>query len=561
MAALLMAGAAIFTACSSDDAVVEQTPEQSADKTYTLTVQASKGMGTRALTLDETTTPNTLNATWKTDENVYVMKVVESATRAGAPTGVKTITWADGSLSPQAVGTTATLTGSLSGYTIEADDELTLQFPRGGNGIIDLDYRGQDGTLEKIASDYDYATAKITVANVDNGGNITTENDPVDFTNQQAIVRFTLLDKAGNAINPTELTVSPAVATASYQDNYSLQNNGTTNLIITPDGSTNVVYAALRGVDNRDLTLTATVGDNTYTYEKSGVTFTHGKFYDIAVKMNAATPLTMEATTAGTIVVKNPRSGMKYSLNGGDKTTMTETTTIDVAKGDKVQFYGDGTSINKYYYDWSYTNIAGGSAEVKVYGNIMSLVDETGYASNTKLTGEYAFQYLFKENTTLTDASGLLLPATTLTMACYDGMFSGCSSLITAPALPTTTLTAGCYSNMFSGCSRLITAPALPATTLTAGCYSNMFLDCSRLTTAPVLPAKTLANYCYNCMFSGCSSLNSVTCLATDNNAYESTSYWLDGVASSGTFTKAKNVSWVTASHGIPYGWTVVEAE
>ena len=70
MAALLMAGAAIFTACSSDDAVVEQTPEQSADKTYTLTVQASKGMGTRALTLDETTTPNTLNATWETTENV-----------------------------------------------------------------------------------------------------------------------------------------------------------------------------------------------------------------------------------------------------------------------------------------------------------------------------------------------------------------------------------------------------------------------------------------------------------------------------------------------------------
>ena len=133
MAALLMAGAAIFTACSSDDAVVEQAPEQSADKTYTLTVQASKGIGTRALTLDETTTPNTLNATWKTDENVYVMKVVESATRAGAPTGVKTVTWADGSLSPQAVGTTATLTGSLSGYTIEAgigENPLPLsQFP------------------------------------------------------------------------------------------------------------------------------------------------------------------------------------------------------------------------------------------------------------------------------------------------------------------------------------------------------------------------------------------------------------------------------------------------
>ena len=294
LAALCMMGAATFTACSSDDAVVEQAPEQPADKTYTLTVQASKEMGTRMLTpgTDEVTGKPTINATWKTDENVYVMKVVESATRAGAPTGVKTVTWADGSLSPQAVGTTATLTGTISGFDIAEGDVLTLQFPRSGNGAIDLDYSGQDGTLETIASDYDYATAKITVTNVDKDGNITTENGTVDFSNQQAIVRFTLLDKAGNAIIPTALTVYPAAAMASYLNDATLIT-ATNILTITPskntnaatDDNTNVIYAALRGVKERDFTLTATVGDDTYTYEKSGVTFTHGQFYDIAVKM------------------------------------------------------------------------------------------------------------------------------------------------------------------------------------------------------------------------------------------------------------------------------------
>lgn len=295
MAALLMAGAAIFTACSSDDAVVEQTPEQSADKTYTLTVQASKGMGTRALTLDETTTPNTLNATWKTDENVYVMKVVEKEGQTWySSSTMYTPTWADGSLKPQADGAEATLTGELSGFDIAEGDDLTLQFPRSG----DLNYTGQDGTLGTIATKYDYATAEITVASVDEGGNIkiSSSDNPVEFENQQAIVRFTLLDKAGNAINPTELTVFPAVATAMYQNDGSLVDTST-DLIITPNGSTNVVYAALRGVDNRDLSLTATVGDDTYTYSKSGVTFTNSKFYDIAVKM-AHTPKTYNLAEA-----------------------------------------------------------------------------------------------------------------------------------------------------------------------------------------------------------------------------------------------------------------------
>ena len=64
MAALLMAGVATFSACSSDDAVVEQTPEQPASKTYTMTVQASKGMETKALELDG----STLNALFADDE-------------------------------------------------------------------------------------------------------------------------------------------------------------------------------------------------------------------------------------------------------------------------------------------------------------------------------------------------------------------------------------------------------------------------------------------------------------------------------------------------------------
>ena len=343
----------------------------------------------------------------------------------------------------------------------------------------------------------------------------------------------------------------------------------------------------------------------------------------VTVTPGLSTPLTVEAITAGTITITNPQSGMKYSTDGGTtKTEMTSTTNISVAEGDKVAFYGNGTSIKAYYSDDSDfsndTNISGGTAQVKVYGNIMSLVDETGYEAATKLTGEFAFRYLFYGNTMLTDISDLQLPATKLTNRCYDSMFQGCTGLTTLPEklLPATTLAEACYRNMFYGCTSLTTIPEallpatnltnqcydsmfqsctglttvpeklLPATTLTYQCYQSMFYGCTSLTTLPekLLPATTLADYCYqrmfqdcealtetpklpatelkaHCyqyMFQGCACLSSVTCLATDISPFECTSNWLKDVAVSGTFTKSSSTTtWSSDASGIPSGWSV----
>ena len=265
-----------------------------------------------------------------------------------------------------------------------------------------------------------------------------------------------------------------------------------------------------------------------------------------------STPLTMEAITAGTIVVNNPPQGMQYSMNGGAKTPVTATA-IEVSAGDKVAFYGSGTNITSY----QGTMITGGTAQVKVYGNIMSLVDEMGFTTATTLTSSQTFLGIFYGNFGLTDASDLFLPATTLTTLCYIGMFANCYNLTTAPALPAEQLSPGCYYYMFMDCKSLTTAPALPATTLADECYSNMFDGCSSLTTAPELPATTLPSQCYHEMFKGCSNLSSVTCFATtfgDNSTFD----WLNGVATSGTFTKAANANWEEGDSGIPSGWNIV---
>ncbi|MBR4650954.1 MAG: leucine-rich repeat protein [Prevotella sp.] len=323
------------------------------------------------------------------------------------------------------------------------------------------------------------------------------------------------------------------------------------------------------------------------------------------------TPLTLEAKTDGTIMVTSPKDGMQYTLNDGAKTAVT-TDAINVAVGDKVAFYGSGTAIPSYYG----TMITGGTAECYVYGNVMSLVDETGFATATTLIENGAFYQLFYQNTKIYnhESKKVVLPATKLAEYCYDSMFSDCTGLTEAPELPATTLTANCYKGMFSGCTALTEAPKLPATTLEKECYSSIFMGCTALTAAPKLPATTLAEYCYNYMFYGCtkltaapelpattlkkecysgmfmgckaltaapvlpatelaggcydsmffscSNLSKVTCLATEISASYATSEWLYGVAATGTFYKAKDMEdWTSGTDGIPAGWEVEEYE
>ena len=173
----------------------------------------------------------------------------------------------------------------------------------------------------------------------------------------------------------------------------------------------------------------------------------------------------------------------------------------------------------------------------------------------TELADE-CYYSMFEGCTSLTTAPDL--PATELAESCYSGMFSGCSSLITAPELPATELTGRCYYYMFSACENLTTAPELPATEMKSSCYENMFSFCTSLTTAPDLPATNLAEACYSEMFCGCTSLNHVKALFTDEPSESTTSNWLMGVSSTGTFVKSKDATWnVWGASGIPECWTV----
>jgi hypothetical protein len=114
---------------------------------------------------------------------------------------------------------------------------------------------------------------------------------------------------------------------------------------------------------------------------------------------------------------------------------------------------------------------------------------------------------------------------------------------------------------MFSGCTSLTTAPELPATTLANNCYESMFSGCTSLTTAPELPATTLTNNCYYYMFNGCTSLNYIKAMFTTAPNTSYTWKWVSGVSATGTFVKNSAATWnVTGINGVPEGWTVETA-
>ena len=147
----------------------------------------------------------------------------------------------------------------------------------------------------------------------------------------------------------------------------------------------------------------------------------------------------------------------------------------------------------------------------------------------------------------------------------FRQLFSGCSSLTSAPELPATTLANSCYYSMFAECDSLVDAPNLPATTASQYCYEYMFDHCSLLEKGPEIALTTLATACCLAMFIDCQNLkwlqvaNSGWTTSTGSNAF---SNWVSGVAATGTFrcptALGTNATITRGDSNCPVGWTVV---
>jgi len=412
-----------------------------------------------------------------------------------------TVLTADGSqigtMTPLNTGSASTRLKANLTSAVALNDALTLVFPRTGQ-----DYTGQVGTLPDIAARYDYATAAVRIRYVEDG--IVSATNAV-FENQQAIVKFSLREGS------TPLQVSSLSITA---DGLKQNANTTGELTITPATATSDIYAALSGVNGK-VSLKATVGDETYTYTTANSqTFENGAYYPITVSMKSSrdpmlrNPLTIEAINKETQItfINKSQGTVQFSKNLTDWTDITrgQSRNISVDAGEKVYFRGNNAT---YYPNGDASSIVC-SDPCYVYGNIMSLVNATGFDKLTSLPeGSDTFRGLFENNTNIRNHPDKEL--------------------------------------------------LLPATTLRDGCYKSMFAGCLGLTRAPVLPATTLVDNCYAFLFDGCLNLEYIKCLATDISAVYCLQNWVNNVKSEGTFVKATSATWGTGASAIPSGWTV----
>lgn len=274
-----------LTACDenmvADNPVIPaEQPAQSKNYTMMLTAtkggfQAPNGAPTRALSLEG----KKLCATWKQGEQIEVY----------VPDWEKMIFVVGGTLTAQSDGEATTFVGTLQ-------KQPTVGYPimLSYNGST-LDYRGQKGTLDDIAQNYDYAGFYLDKDKWTIEDNVIKPTVPVEFYNAQAIVRFTLQDKQGNPIYASRLTISDLHRHEKYSPNGDILLYETDvearrvygDLEITPVAPTNVFWAAIV-IDNASIyaKLAAEVGPCTYYYQKENVDFNVGNYYAVTVKMN-----------------------------------------------------------------------------------------------------------------------------------------------------------------------------------------------------------------------------------------------------------------------------------
>lgn len=260
--AAMLAMVTVFNACSSDDD----------QNTANLTLQATKGdyasLITRALSLDG---DGKLKTYWKTSDKVAVYK--EGWTQK------------IGDLAPKADSEdhVTKLDGNVSSSGMSVGDKMELIMPR-----ISWDYTGQDGTLETIATTYDYAIANAQINFFDQSNKIYASD--ALFKTQQAIVKYTLVDSNSDPLNVTSLAIVADGGKLLQSRNLDGTNAKYGGIEVNVNTAKNVFYVAIRnekeGADY--YTLTVKAGGAIYSSKSPHAqTYSYGSYITHTVMLTA----------------------------------------------------------------------------------------------------------------------------------------------------------------------------------------------------------------------------------------------------------------------------------
>ena len=329
MVAVLTFGTA---ACSSDDYAITEQPENPTEKTYTMTIQASKGDDAtmRGLYFADGENSKDLRVNWNGKEKV---RVVQNGAVIGTLSAALSST------------ESTTLTGTVTGFQVNQAIGFYLLADENGK----MDYTGQKGAMlddngtGNIEENYDFASYELNgsecmQAFTTDGSNIVPKDGvSISFTSQQAIVRFELQKSDGSTLYASKFIVTDK-NTGKLVQSIDATNGTKTygHIVLTPNNNTSYtswLYNVALNLDGNtsDLRLFAQAQDQygnpeLYVLEKSGVTFTKGKYYRVKVKMSLCTKFPLSQIThedtqftgwyIGSIISDGDTENCAYKLGG-----------------------------------------------------------------------------------------------------------------------------------------------------------------------------------------------------------------------------------------------------
>ena len=323
--------ALMMAACSSEDTAQSNYPAQQGQKVpFSATIAApGSGAGTRTEYTEVTTgdAAGTINVAWKAKDEIALIHngtkdvvTVETVNEDGSATITGDIT----------VGTNGE---AVTAYYPAAAIELNSDKKPVPAEAYTANLLAQDGTLSYIASNLDLRSGESTIA-VD--GDKATLSANVSLASQIAIWKLTLQDDAE----------TPAALSATQ---VSVKLDGETPVTIASTAklstATSSVYLAMDMINEENLIIEATVGEDTYSYVNEGVTLKAGKYYQNTVTMAPSFKILDLSTVTEDITIEDG-----LTVTG----TLGANVKISIAAGATVTL--DGVTINGVHnsrYKWA----------------------------------------------------------------------------------------------------------------------------------------------------------------------------------------------------------------
>ena len=323
----IAAATLMMVACSSEETALNNNPAAGSQMQFTATIAApNSGATTRT---EYTESDGVIKVAWEVGDEIALIH-----------NGVKDVATVeklndDGS---------ATITGNIK--DVKDGEAVEVCYPAAlwdwhaetsgaiRNATFIDNLIKQDGTLKYIQDNLDMRMGKGTMK-VD--GDKVTLNADVKLESQIAIWKLTLQDDAETpaALSATQVILKvgdPAATIARTKEDLS---------------KTSTVYLALDMINEENLTIEATVGEDTYVYKQNGVILAHGNYYQSTVTM------TKEAL-AGDVDLSTLTAD--YEAQDGDVLTGTLAGNYKISIADGATVTLDGVTINGYNssdYKWA----------------------------------------------------------------------------------------------------------------------------------------------------------------------------------------------------------------